>query len=104
MQFQNASRIVFAVVLPNQPVTLTVEQIAELNEKLSTMRHDVNGYLTVMIASAEMVRLRPEMAERMFKSLLEQPTRITDAVKKFSATFEGTLGINRGDTFSRPKA
>jgi len=32
--------------LPDQPVTLVPEQVAELNRKLSVMRHDVNNNLS----------------------------------------------------------
>src|ERR1043166_2110887 len=32
--------------LPGQPVSLTPEQINELNEKLSTVRHDINNNLS----------------------------------------------------------
>jgi len=39
--------------LPNQPVTLTVEQLAELNKKLSTMRHDINNNLSLIIAAVD---------------------------------------------------
>ena len=44
------------MVLPDQPVTLTVEQIRELNQKLSTLRHDVNNNLALVIAAAEIIR------------------------------------------------
>ena len=38
------------MLLPAQPVTLTPEQIAELNKKLSTMRHDINNSLALVLA------------------------------------------------------
>ena len=45
--------------LPNQPVTLNVEQIGELNRKLSTLRHDVNNGLALVVAAAEIIRRKP---------------------------------------------
>ncbi len=81
--------------LPTQPVTLTVQQLGELHGKLSTMRHDINNQLSLIVAAVELIRHRPELAERMMKTLSEQPARIADSLLKFSAEFERAFGINR---------
>ena len=81
--------------LPDQPVSLTVEQVAELSGKLSAMRHDINNYLSLIIASVELIRYKPETAERMMTTLVEQPPRIAEALRKFSAEFERSLGMTR---------
>ena len=81
--------------LPTQPVTLSVEQIAELNQKLSTFRHDVNNHLSLIMAAVEMVRFKPELGPRMMDTLTQQPGRITESVAKFSAEFEHAFGISR---------
>jgi hypothetical protein len=83
------------MLLPEQPVTLTAKQVAELNGKLSAMRHDVNNYLSLIIASVELIRYKPETAERMMSTLVEQPPRVANALQKFSAEFEQQLGITR---------
>ena len=81
--------------LPSQPVTLTVEQIAELNRKLSSMRHDVNNQLSLVVAAVELIRHKPDTADRMLATLVEQPPRIADTLVKFCAEFERALGITR---------
>ena len=81
--------------LPNEPVTLTVEQLAELNLKLSNMRHDINNHLSLMVAAVELIRHKPHMADRMLTTISEQPVKITEAMTRFSAEFERTLGITR---------
>jgi uncharacterized protein YbaP (TraB family) len=81
--------------LPSEPATLTVAEIEELNKQLSTMRHDINNHLSLIMAAVELVRRKPEALERMTGTLIEQPARITEAMMKFSATFERTLGIKR---------
>lgn len=81
--------------LPNQPVTLSAEQVAELNKKLSTMRHDINNHLAIIIAAAELIQHKPDSAARMLASLSQQPMRISDALAKFSGEFEKTFGISR---------
>ena len=81
--------------LPSQPVTLTVEQLADLNGKLSTMRHDINNQLSLIVAAVELIRHKPQMAERMMATLIEQPPRISNTLLKFTVEFDRTLGITR---------
>lgn len=81
--------------LPKEPVTLTLEQLEELNRKLATMRHDINNNLSLIVAAMELIRHKPQMTERMMTTLGEQPAKIGDAISKFSAEFERTFGITR---------
>jgi hypothetical protein len=81
--------------LPSQPVTLNVEQLNELNRKLSNMRHDINNTLSLIMAAVELIRHKPQMTERMLATLLEQPPKIADTITTFSQDFEKILGITR---------
>jgi len=78
-----------------EPVTLSVEQVGELNRKLSGMRHDVNNKLSLIAAAVELVRRRPENAERFLNSLNEQPRIISELIAQFSTDLETVLHINR---------
>jgi cob(I)alamin adenosyltransferase len=80
---------------PSRPVTLTAEQVDKLNQKLSFLRHDINNHLSLMIAAIELIRTKPQMAERMMSTLVEQPSKISKALNKFSADFEQTFGVAR---------
>ncbi len=79
----------------SESVTLTPEQIQELNKQLSTMRHDINNHLSLMMAALELVRRKPEAVERMAGTLAEQPGKIAEAMTKFSLDFEKSFGIKR---------
>jgi hypothetical protein len=81
--------------LPSQPVTLTAEQIADLNGKLSNMRHDINNQLSLIMAAVELMHYKPQTGERMLATLAEQPPRIAASLTTFSGQFEQTLGITR---------
>jgi hypothetical protein len=83
------------MVLPEQPVTLSVEQVAALNSALSNMRHDINNNLSLVLAASELIRAKPHMVERMTATLVEQPPKIAAALLSFSTEFEKTLGIRR---------
>lgn len=79
----------------SQAVNLTAEQIQELNKQLSTMRHDINNYLSLVLAATEVIRRKPESAERMAGTLTDQPRKVAEAMQKFTKSFEQTLGIER---------
>ena len=81
--------------LPTEPVTLSVEQIRELNQKLSDLRHDINNHVSVMLASTELLQRRPETAERMLVGLAEQPPKIIELITQFSHDLEAAFHITR---------
>jgi hypothetical protein len=82
--------------MPTEPVVLSVEQVEALNQRLSTLRHDINNSLSLMLAAAELIRHKPTMAERMMSTLTEQPPKIAAAMTQFSTEFEDLFGISRG--------
>jgi hypothetical protein len=84
-----------AMGLPTEPVTLEARQIQELNQKLSTMRHDINNYLSLILAGAELAKYKPELVKRMVESVSQQPAKITEAMRKFSEEFDKAFGITR---------
>jgi hypothetical protein len=65
--------MLFRMRLPTEPVTLSVEQVSELNRKLSDLRHDVNNKLSLIAASVELIRRRPEISARLLNSIDQQP-------------------------------
>ncbi len=53
---------------PTKPVNLSLEQIAELNQKLSTLRHDLNNSLSLIAATVALIRrlqLAGELGKRV---------------------------------------
>ena len=81
--------------LPSESVTLTVAQLEELSRQLSTMRHDINNNLSLIVAAVELIRHKPQMTERMIATLGEQPAKIVQAVTRFSTEFEQALRITK---------
>ena len=81
--------------MPQTPVTLTPEQVAELNEKLGTTRHDINNNLSLIVAAVELMRRKPELAPRMIESISQQPDKIIAELRNFSVEFEKSFGITR---------
>ncbi len=79
----------------NQPVTLTPAQVADLNSKLSTMRHEINNHLALIVAAVELIRLKPETTPRMMETIVGQPARTTASLLKFTTEFEKAMEITR---------
>jgi hypothetical protein len=83
------------MILPEQPVTLSVQQVAALNQKVAALRHDINNSLALVLAGVELMKVKPDTAPRMLVTIAEQPARITGLLRQFSGDFEETLGIKR---------
>ncbi len=82
--------------VPNTPASLTAAQLAELNNQLAHMRHEINNQLALVVAALELMRFRPEMRDKMLATIGQQPPVIMAEVAKFSAEFEQAFGITRG--------
>ena len=80
---------------PTTPVTLSMEQIGELNEKLSTLRHDLNNSLSLIAATVTLIRRRPNVTEQTWNALTEQPRKISESFSQFSRDLETALRILR---------
>ena len=83
------------MIFPDAPVTLTPEQIVQLNQCLSQMRHDINNSLTVLTGFGELIRLRPEAAGKYAEQMVSHPQRIAEKIRQFSAEWEVLAGIKR---------
>jgi tagatose-1,6-bisphosphate aldolase len=83
------------MALPEEPITLNARQIDELKQKLAMLRHNVNNNLSLIVAAVEIIRRKPETAERMETSLTEQPRKISDAIAQFSRELDAVLRVNQ---------
>ena len=85
--------IVCPVGEPNSPVTITSDELRDLNQKLSFMRHEINNQLALVIAALELIRFRPDLRDKMLDTVAAQSPKITATVMKFSSEFETAFGI-----------
>lgn len=79
---------------------LTNEQVRELNEKLSNMRHTVNNCLSLIVAVVEVTSINPSAFKKMLPTLKEQPEKIMKEIQKFSEEFEKALQITNNKSNS----
>lgn len=85
--------------LPTEPVTLSAMEVEELNKQLSTMRHNVNNNLALLVAAIELIRRKPDLALKMVESMAVQPDKMNEEIQRFSASFEKAFGITREKPF-----
>jgi hypothetical protein len=83
------------MALPSQPVTLNAEQLSELHRHLSNMSHDIRNSLSLIVASAELIRAKPEVFDKMMPRIADAPAKIQASVEKFRSEFEQAMGITR---------
>jgi hypothetical protein len=88
--------------LPENAVTLSPQQVDELNQKLSMMRHNVNNQLALIVAASELIRRKPEMAPRLIENIAQQPDRIIAEMRSFSDEFEAAFALKRPVTPEPP--
>jgi len=80
---------------PTHPVTLSVEQISELSQKLANLRHDLNNSLSLIAATVELVRRRPSVPDQMWNTLADQPRKIGETFLQFSRDLDAALQVKR---------
>ena len=73
------------------PLTLTSGEVAALYDKLRMARHNINNSLSMIIAAAELVKLKPDAAPRLVDQILEQPDKIMAELTQFGLDFEEKL-------------
>jgi len=90
--------------LPQQPITIAPADVAQLNQKLATARHNINNHLALIVAAVELIRRKPELAPKFIESIGLQPDKVIHEIKKFSDEFERLLGVTRDSRPSAPPA
>jgi len=88
------------VEIPKTAKTLTREQVVELDRQLAKLRHAINNHLSLITAATEIMKLKPETAERMLGNISKQPPKIMEDLRNFTVVFDAAFDISRPDTAS----
>lgn len=62
----------------------------QISERLSRLRHDIHGCLSVIVGATEILQMKPdpETAKKWLPRIAEQPERIIRLLREFSACYE----------------
>jgi len=80
---------------PDEPVTLTPAEVEAINTRLADTRHDINNQLSLIIAAVELIKRKPESAEKMIATISQQPEKIMNELRGFSEDFEKLLRVTK---------
>ena len=75
--------------------TLSPDQILALHELLRDARHGIRNDIAVIVAIAELIRVRPDMLDAKLSQVSVQTSKLVEKLEQFSAEFEKTLGVVR---------
>ena len=77
---------------PNR--TLSAEELSQLQEKFSEIKHGINNALAVMVALSEMSQRRPDYAEKLASNVLTKAPQIVSNLQEFTALLNEKAGVN----------
>lgn len=67
---------------------LSVGGYGSLSERLSKMRHDIRGCLTIVVSGCDMIRMKPESSDKYLNKFSEKSKQIIQLMEEFSSCFE----------------
>lgn len=73
------------------PVTLVAAQLETLCDSLASMRHDINGQSSVVLAALELLKLKPGDRARHWGRLTDVPAKMQALMDDFCGKFVNAL-------------
>jgi hypothetical protein len=65
------------------PGTITREELVVLNDKYREVKHDINNTIAVLMAMAEMSRLKAEYKEKLADTVCTRSPQIVEKMQEF---------------------
>jgi len=75
--------------------TLSPADILALHDLLRDVRHGIRNDIAVIVAIAELIRVRPDLLDTKLSQVSVQTARLVERLEQFSAEFEKSLGVVR---------
>ena len=73
-------------------ITLSREEITQLQRKFSEIKHSINNALAVMMALSEMSQRRPDYAEKLASTVLSKAPQIVTSLQEFTEALNEKAG------------
>jgi hypothetical protein len=75
-------------------LNLSQLEVIQIAERLSTCRHNINNNLALMVASAEIVKRKPERIDKVIDTIFQQTEKLMNELNSFSENLKKVLDIN----------
>ena len=73
-------------------LTVSREELAELQTKFSEIKHSINNALAVMMALSEMSQRRPDYSEKLAATVLTKAPQIVSSLQEFTQALNEKAG------------
>jgi len=73
-------------------ITLSQEEISQLQKKFSEIKHSINNALAVMMALSEMSQRRPDYGEKLASTVLSKAPQIVTSLQEFTQVLNEKAG------------
>ena len=73
-------------------ITISREEMAQLQKKYSEIKHSINNALAVMMALSEMSQRRPDYAEKLASTVLTKAPQIVSGLQEFTQALNEKAG------------
>ena len=73
-------------------LTITQEELVQLQKKFSEIKHSINNALAVMMALSEMSQRRPDYSEKLASTVLTKAPQIVSSLQEFTQALNEKAG------------
>ncbi len=78
--------------MTDQAITISREELRELQSKFSEIKHSINNALAVMMALSEMSQRRPDYSEKLAAAVLTKAPQIVTGLQEFTQALADKAG------------
>jgi hypothetical protein len=79
-------------IMSDADITISREELAELQSKFSEIKHSINNALAVMMALSEMSQRRPDYSEKLATTVLTKAPQIVSSLQEFTQALNEKTG------------
>jgi hypothetical protein len=72
--------------------SISREELAQLQQKFSEIKHSINNALAVMMALSEMSQRRPDYSEKLASTVLTKAPQIVSSLQEFTQALNDKVG------------
>ena len=76
--------------------TITREELVALNDKYREVKHDINNSIAVLMAMAEMSRLKPEYKEKLADTVCTRSPQIVEKMQEYQTLLNEKIAAAGG--------
>ena len=79
-------------------ITISREELGQLQAKFSEIKHSINNALAVMMALSEMSQRRPDYSEKLASTVLTKAPQIVSSLQEFTQALNEKAGGPKPET------